>query len=118
MAAKKKAAATPPMEPKRFFEVIVPRVLTIMRATCTDLGGRYGVEVDGHGAWSLDFPTASVLPGRDGANVTVFLSLDQFASLSSSKTELAKLVADGKVRAEGDVGKIENVSLVLAFLAR
>jgi hypothetical protein len=117
MAAKKKAAA-PPMEPKRFFEVVVPRVLTIMRATCTDLGGRYGVDVEGHGAWSLDFPTASVLPGKEGANVTVFLSLDQFASLSSSKVELAKLVADGKVRCEGDVGKIENVSLVLAFLAR
>ena len=106
------------MEPKRFFEVVVPRVLTIMRATCTDLGGRYGVDVEGHGAWSLDFPTATVVPGREGANATVFLSIEQFGSLSSSKVELAKLVADGKVKAEGDVSKIENVSLVLAFLAR
>lgn len=117
MAAKKRAVA-PAMEPKRFFEVVVPRVLTIMRATCTDLGGRYAVDVAGHGAWSLDFPTASVLPGKDGADVTLYLSLEQFASLSSSKVELAKLVAEGTVKADGDVGKIENVSLVLAFLAR
>lgn len=117
MAAKKRAT-TPPMEPKRFFEVVVPRVLTLMRATCADLGGRYAVDVEGHGAWSLDFPTASVVPGKEGADVTVFLSRDQFASLSSSKVELAKLVADRAVKCEGDAGKIENVSLVLAFLAR
>lgn len=122
MAARKKksgaGAGAAPIEPKKFFEVIVPRVLTIMRATCTDMGGRYAVEVDGHGAWSLDFPTASVVPGKEGADVTVSLSRPQFDSLSSSSVELAKLVADGAVKCEGDVKRIENVSLVLAFLAR
>ena len=121
MAARTSArsrAKQPAIEPKRFFEVVVPRLLTAMRATCADLGGRYAVDVEGHGAWTLDFPAAQVVPGSAGADVTVFLDVAQFASLSSASVELAKLVADKSVRTEGDASRIENVSLVLAFLAR
>jgi hypothetical protein len=116
--AKKKAARAAPT-PKQFFEVAVPRVLAIMRATCADLGGKYCVDVDGEGAWTLDFPAARVVPGCvEGSDVVVHLSQAQFASLSTSKVELAKLCADGAARVEGDRGRIENVSLVLAFLER
>lgn len=107
-----------PIAPKAFFESSVPRVLSIMRATCKDLGGRYRIEVEGHGGWTLDFPTASVQPGEGGvADVTVRLSEAQFQSLTSAKVELAKLVATGAVPCEGDRARIENVSLVLAFLS-
>jgi alkyl sulfatase BDS1-like metallo-beta-lactamase superfamily hydrolase len=118
VAAKKKAARAAPT-PKQFFEVAVPRVLSIMRATCADLGGKYCVDVDGEGAWTLDFAAAKVVAGRaDPADVVVHLTQAQFASLSTGKVELAKLAADGAARVEGDRGKIENVSLVLAFLER
>lgn len=112
---KKKRA---PVAPKVFFESSVPRVLSIMRATCQDLGGRYRIEVEGHGAWTLDFPTASVQPG-DGpaADVSLRLTEPQFQSLTNAKTELAKLVATGAVPCEGERARIENVSLVLAFLS-
>ena len=97
----------------------MPRVLSIMRATCKDMGGRYRVDVDGAGSWVLDFPSAAVQPGAGAAaDVVVHLSLAQFQSLSTSKVELAKLVADGAAKAEGDVKRIENVSLVWAFLER
>ena len=48
----------------------------------------------------------------------VHLSPAQFASLSTGKVELAKLVADGAARCEGEHARLENVSLVLAFLER
>jgi hypothetical protein len=117
MPAKKKAAAAIP--PETFFATVVPRLLSIMRATCKDMGGRYVIAVDGAGAWTLDFPTAAVQKGAgENVDVTVHLTPEQFASLSSASVELAKLVASKAVRCEGDVGKIENVSLVLAFLSR
>src|SRR3954470_13860329 len=116
MAAKKKAKVAPP--PKAFFETAVPRVLQIMRATCADLGGSYVVDVEGE-AWTLDFPNAKVTAGkREGADVVMKMNAAQFASLSTGKVELAKLCADGSVHVEGDRQKIENVSLVLAFLER
>lgn len=109
----------PPIAPRTFFESAVPRVLTVMRATCKDLGGRYCIDVEGHGAWTLDFPTATLKPGRgESVDVTLFLTEPQFQSLTSAKVELAKLVATGAVRCEGDAAKIENISLVLAFLIR
>lgn len=116
MAAKKKGNAP---TPEQFFGSAVPRVLSIMRATCKDLGGRYAIEVEGHGAWTLDFPNAAVQTGRmEPVDVTVTLTPAQFASLTGANVELAKLVRDKTVRTDGDVSKIENVSLVLAFLAR
>jgi len=118
MAARKKAPRTAPT-PQSFFELACPRVLQIMRATCADLGGAYCIDVEGAGAWTLDFPTTTVKPGRSAdAAVTVHLSPAQFASLSTGKVELAKLVADGAARCEGDRARLENVSLVLAFLER
>src|SRR5688500_18993017 len=104
MAAKKSKgkSAKAAMEAKRFFQVVVPRILPVKPATGGDLGGRYAVDVEGHGAWTLDFPSASVVAGRDDADVTVFLNVEQFASLSSASVELAKLVADKTVRTEGD----------------
>ena len=115
MATKKKTAVAP----TAFFHTAVPRVLTLMKATCADLGGSYAIHIDGHGAWTLDFPSACV---RDGAaadaQVALFLTLAQFEALQNPKTELKKLVTSGAVRCQGDLGKVENVSLVLAFLAR
>jgi alkyl sulfatase BDS1-like metallo-beta-lactamase superfamily hydrolase len=105
--------------PSAFFEAALPRVLSTLRATCKDLGGRYAIEVEGHGAWTLDFPGASVRAGRAAdADVTLWLSEPQFQSLTKANVELARVVADGTVRCEGDRAKIENVSLVLAFLSR
>ena len=116
MAARKKAKAAP--TPQAFFEGAVPRVLRIMRATCADLGGTYVVDVEGE-RWTLDFPGAKVVAGAsDGADVVMTMNAAQFASLSTGKVELAKLCADGAVVVEGDRTKIENVSLVLAFLER
>jgi hypothetical protein len=113
MATKKKQ----PPEPKVFFERAVPRVLSIMKATCAELGGRYSIEVDGAGAWTLDFVNTKVSQGRvDGADVFIAMTPAQFGSLTSGKVELLKLVSDGAVRCEGDRSKVENVSLVLAFL--
>jgi hypothetical protein len=117
MAAKKKAKTAP--TPQTFFEVSVPRVLNIMRATCADLGGKYVVEVEGAGAWTLDFTKPGVTPGKvDNPDVTIGLSAPQFASLSTGKVELLKLVADGQARCDGDRAKVENISLILAFLER
>ncbi len=118
MATRKKPPRATPT-PQAFFESACPRVLQIMRATCAELGGAYCIDVDGAGAWTLDFPSATVTPGRGpAAAVTVHLSPAQFASLSTGKVELAKLVADGAARCEGDRARLENVSLVLAFLER
>jgi hypothetical protein len=118
VAAKKKPARPPP-SPETFFEVACPRVMTIMRATCAELGGRYVVEVEGAGAWTLDFPAATVARGATpGADVIIHLSPAQFASLSTGKVELLKLTNSGQARFEGDRARIENVSLVLAFLER
>ncbi len=115
----KSKSRKPAPEPHTFFERAVPRVLSIMRVTCAELGGRYSVEVAGQGTWTLDFPEARVLPSAvEGADVIVHLSPEQFASLATGKIELRKLVADGAVRADGDASKLENVSLVLAFLER
>lgn len=117
MAAKKKPKKTA-VEAKAFFGSMAPRVLSIMRATCAELGGRYAVDVEGQGAWTLDFPTASIAPGNERADVVVRFTPEQFALLSTSRVELKKLVADGIVRCEGDVSRIENISLILAFLDR
>ena len=91
----------------------------MMKATCADLGGSYVIHVDGYGVWTLDFPGACVRTGASAdAHVVLFLTLAQFEALQNPKTELKKLVTGGAVRCEGDLGKVENVSLVLAFLAR
>lgn len=115
MAAKKKPNKTA-IEARAFFATMAPRVLSIMRATCAELGGRYGVDVEGQGSWTLDFPSATIAEGIERADVTVRFTNEQFGLLSTSRVELKKLVADGVVRCEGDVSRIENVSLVLAFL--
>jgi hypothetical protein len=116
MAAKKKAS---PPNPDTFFGNAVPRVLSIMRDRCKEMGGTYTIDIEGVGAWTLDFPNATVVKGPDAnATFTLHMTLDQFGSLTSASVELAKLVADKKVRLDGDASKIENVSLVLAFLAR
>jgi hypothetical protein len=123
MAAKKKSTSTKkaPLPPRAFFERAVPRILDVMRTTCKELGGKYTIEVAGDdgGAWTLDYPTASVHPGADpGADLVVHLSLDQFTAVSTGKEELAKLVVDGRATSTGDKARIENLSFVLAFLQR
>ena len=118
MPSKRAKAAKPVPTPQAFFDGAVPRVLTIMRATCAELGGKHCIVVEGAGEWTLDFPNARVVAGRHQPDVTVYLAPEQFASLSTSKVELAKLVADGKARYEGDRSRVENVSLILAFLER
>jgi alkyl sulfatase BDS1-like metallo-beta-lactamase superfamily hydrolase len=117
MPAKKKTARAAP-SPEVFFGTSLPRVLQMLRAACADLGGRYVVDVDGK-AWTLDYTSATVVAGAAAnVDVTVRLSAAQFASLSTSKVELKKLVADGQAPCEGDRAKLENVSFVLAFLER
>lgn len=114
MAAKKKRAIP---TPTAFFETLVPRVLRIMEKTCGELGGRYTVDVEGQGAWTLDFTTRAVTKGAAASSdVTLYLDAKQYESLSTGKIELLKLVHNGSVRCEGDQAKVENVSLVLAFL--
>lgn len=114
---KKKA---PPPSPTEFFEVAAPRVLRAMASLCASMGGSYAITVegDGGGTWTLDFDEASVRSGGDGADLTVTLGLEQFGELSSAKGELRKLVKGGSAVCAGDDGKLENLSMVLAFLQR
>jgi len=113
MASKKKA---PPVDVDAFFSRTVPRLLGAMRALCAERGGRYGVVVDGR-AFTIDFAQAAVVAGADNVDVTVTLSAAQFQSLAAG-TELRKLVASGEAALSGDRDRIEDLSLVLAFLAR
>lgn len=128
-AAKKKAPAKkrprskkpPPPTPAEFFETSVPRVLTAMRSLCQTMGGTYAmvIEGDGGGAWTLDFDDAVVRAGAESADLTVTLGPDEFAELTTAKGELRKLIAAGDARAEGgDPEKIENLSMIVAFLRR
>lgn len=115
MAAKKRFAPSP----QAFFERSVPRVLDIMRARCAELGGRYTVHVEDSGVWTIDFTRAAVVADTvPGADVVIRLTPAQFASLSTGGTELRKLAVSGQAPFEGDAQKLENVSLVLAFLER
>ena len=125
MATKKGAASKkgkkPPPSPQDFFARAAPRVLTALRTTTAELGGRYVIEVQGEGggAWTLDFPAAAVRPGKeDGADLVVTLTAEQFAAVSTAKIELAKLVFDGSAPSVGERGRVENLSFVLAFLER
>ena len=106
--------------PEQFFSQLCPPLLRSMRSLCAEMGGSYAIVVEGAGggAWTLDFAGAEVRAGGDGANVTLTMSPERFASLSSARVELRKLVADGEVSCEGDPGRLENLSFVLAFLQR
>jgi len=122
-ARKKKARSKkpPPPTPAEFFERSVPRVLTAMASLCKSMGGVYAMVVEGDegGAWTLDFGQAAVRPGTEGADLTVTLDLEQFQLLTTARGELRKLIAAGDARAEGgDPEKIENLSMVVAFLQR
>jgi alkyl sulfatase BDS1-like metallo-beta-lactamase superfamily hydrolase len=83
-------------------------------------GGRFVVAIDGAGGgtWCLDFGAAAVSKGLSDADVSIRLSLAQFVSLSSGRVELRKLIVDGEVACEGERARLEDLSLVLAFLAR
>jgi hypothetical protein len=121
--AKKKSARkkkAPPPPPKEFFEVAAPRVLTAMSSLCASMGGSYAfvVEGEGGGAWTLDFTDASVREGSDGADLTVTLPIEDFPVLATAKGELRKLVADGTAACEGEKDRLENLSMVVAFLQR
>ena len=116
MATKKKKPAP---EPSMFFTGAVPRVLGAMRATAAELGGSYGVVVD-DSAFVIDFPSASAkavdAAAAAAADVTVTMSRAQFESLATGKVELLALVKSGAVGSHGDVSRLENLSLILAFL--
>lgn len=125
MAARKKPSSTKKGKlapaPRAFFEGAAPRLLSILRTTCAELGGVYVVLVQGDdgGAWTLDFPRAEVRAGaHDGADLVVTLSPDQFAAVATARIELAKLVADGSAPSQGERQRVENLSFVLAFLER
>jgi hypothetical protein len=116
MASKKRSTA---LTPAAFFSTACPRVLSILRETCSKLGGRYVIHVTDSGSWTVDFPTQTVTAGAaDAADLTITCSAAQFESLQSPKVELKKLIASGALKAEGDLARVENVSLVLAFLSR
>jgi alkyl sulfatase BDS1-like metallo-beta-lactamase superfamily hydrolase len=114
MATKKKKPAP---EPVAFFTSAVPRVLRAMRATCAELGGSYGVTVD-DSAFVIDFASASANVAADvsATDVAVTMTRAQFESLATGKVELLALVRSGAVASRGDVNRLENLSLILAFL--
>lgn len=117
MATKKKKPAP---EPVAFFTSAVPRVLRAMRATCAELGGSYGVTVD-DSAFVIDFVSASANVANDAkdvnaTDVAVTMTRAQFESLATGKVELLALVKSGVVASRGDVNRLENLSLILAFL--
>jgi hypothetical protein len=114
MATKKK----PAVDPATFLLQACPRVLRAMRSTVTELGGRYGVVVDGT-PYLIDFTTQQVTSGSTaGADVVVTMDAARFGSLATGRVELRSLVRDGVVKADGDVSKLENLALILAFLER
>lgn len=91
-----------------------------MRSLLAERGGRFAVVVDGPsgGTWYLDFATAAVSRDPSAVDVTIQLTLPQFVSLSSGRVELRKLIVDGEVPCEGQRARLEDLSLVLAFLSR
>jgi len=114
MATKKKTV----IDPATFLLQACPRVLRAMRSTVTELGGRYGVVVDG-APYLIDFTTQQVTSGDvAGADVVVTMDAARFGSLATGKVELRSLVRDGVVGASGDASKLENLALILAFLER
>lgn len=114
MATKKR----PAIDPATFLLQACPRVLRAMRATVVELGGRYGVVVDG-APFLIDFTTQQVAAGSvAGADVVVTMDAARFASLATGRVELRSLVRDGVVGAEGDRTRLENLALILAFLER
>lgn len=120
MAAAKKRSSPQALDPTAFFEVACPRVLHAMRSLLAERGGRFAVVVEGPGGgtWCLDFAAAAVSQGPAAADVTIHLTLPQFVSLSSGRVELRKLIVDGEVPCEGQRERLEDLSLVLAFLSR
>lgn len=118
--AKKRPSKKTAPTPTHFFEVACPRVLSSMRTLCQERGGRFALVVDGEegGAWTVDFTSPEVRRGREAADVTVTLTPAQFASLSTGKVELRKLVVDGAAPCEGARERLEDLALVLAFLER
>lgn len=102
----------------RFFAAVCPRLMTAMQEKLAELGGRYVVVVEGEGggAWTLDFGTGAVSEGAGAADLKLELTAEQFTSLASPKVELRKLVSDGTVKSEGDTDRVENLSLLFAFL--
>jgi hypothetical protein len=104
------------MPPAAFFGEAVPMLLSRMRAMCQDRGGKFAVVVDGAGAWTLDFEKAEVREGEEEADVRLSMDEETFGSLSQAKVELRKLVVDGAVTCEGEKDRVEDLSLILAFL--
>ena len=104
----------------QFFGQMCPRLISAMRAQLAEMGGRYVITVEGEsgGTWTLDYDAGTAVGRADaGAALSLTMSDAQFASLAKPQTELRKLVSSGQVTAEGDLDKVENLSLQLAFLS-
>lgn len=104
------------MTPAQFFNELVPQILHVQRGACQTLGGTYAIQLFGDqgGAWTLDFPNASIESGaRDDVDLYVEMSAADFQGLMKGTLDIPAAARAGRVRVEGNPQLFLNLAAIL-----
>jgi hypothetical protein len=103
------------VEPRAFFEEIIPAFLEADPERARSLATRLGFRVVGVGDWTVDLGAATVTPAL-GEGLAVFLeaSAEDFAAMLRGAIDLDALVDDGRVRVSGRPSELKKLAALLS----
>lgn len=102
--------------PAKFFNDVVPSILTAQKDVCAKVGGSYGVRLFGEngGEWTLNFADASVNTGvADELDFYLEMDATDFNGMMKGTLDLQAAAVAGKIRFDGDASKFSNLAAVL-----